>query len=445
MSTLSRVVWSEGMHLAQHHFQAQTRYFEDLTSFAVRSLFFEPWGLASCELDAEALLNGTVSLTHARGIMPDGLVFGFPEDGTPDPLDIRELFSPTEEAQLVYLAIPEYRQGAANTGPGARFSSAMVRVPDEITGEESRPVAVARKNFTLLLEGAPRDGLVTLPLARVRRDGTGHFIYDPEYIAPSVRIDASPRLMMMIARLIEILGSRAETLRVERAGAVGGAGAGNASREISGFWMSHALHSAIPGLRGLLEARAAHPEQLYAELARLAGALCTFALASHPRELPLYDHNDLSGCFSALERHILRHLEVVLPTGAVTVPLRRTDQFYFHAAITDARCFESGQWLLGVRSSIGQAMLGEHVPRLIKLCSAKFIQRLVREAHPALALQPVVTPPAVISPRFDTQYFIVQQSGPCWVSIRDTREVGVYVPDAIPDAEMELCIILKTS
>ena len=89
MTSLSRVVWSEGMHLAQHHFQAQARYFEELTGFALQNLFFAPWGLASGELDAEALLNGTVSVTHATGIMPDGLVFSFPDDPAPEPLEIR--------------------------------------------------------------------------------------------------------------------------------------------------------------------------------------------------------------------------------------------------------------------------------------------------------------------------------------------------------------------
>src|SRR5688500_17716350 len=68
MRVLSPVVWSEGMHLAQHHFQAQGRYFEELTEYALSSLFFQPYGLVRCELDGEALLNGTVSLTHARGI-----------------------------------------------------------------------------------------------------------------------------------------------------------------------------------------------------------------------------------------------------------------------------------------------------------------------------------------------------------------------------------------
>ena len=40
------------------------------------------------------------------------------------------------------------------------------------------------------------------------------------------------------------------------------------------------------------------------EMLRLGGALCTFALDSHPRDLPLYDHNNLSECFERLDRHI---------------------------------------------------------------------------------------------------------------------------------------------
>ncbi len=432
------------MHLAQHHFQAQARYFEELTGFALQSLFFEPWGLASGELDAEALLNGTVSLTHATGIMPDGLVFSFPEDAAPPPLEIRELFSPTEEAQRVYLAIPAYRAGAANTGgPEARFSAGSLRMPDDLTGDDPRPVGVAQKNFRLLLEGMPQDGLVVLPIARVRRDGSGHFIYDPEYVPPCVRIGASTRLLALGARLVEILDSKAATLQAERATAASKAGSGYASREVASFWLSHALHSSIPAIRGLVEARACHPEQLFAELARLGGSLCTFALASHPRTLPLYDHSDLGGCFGALDRHIREHLEVVLPTGGLTIPVAPTkERFYFGALVDDGRAFTGARWFLGVRSSGKQADTAERVPRLVKLCSAKFIVRLVKEAHPALALEPVPTPPAAISPRFDTQYFLIQQAGPCWASIQDTHQVGIYVPDAIPDPELELCILL---
>ncbi len=444
MSTLSRVVWSEGMHLAQHHFQAQTRYFEDLAAFTVRSLFFEPWGLTACDLDAEALLNGTVSITHAAGIMPDGLTFSFPDEAPPLPVGVAELFSPTQDAQLIYLAIPEYRPGAANASPEARFVADTVRIPDEVSGDEPRPVAIARKNFRILLEDAPRDGLTAMPIARVRRDGSGHFAYDPDYVPPCLRIGASARLLTLGARLLEVLESRADALRAERQGAgSSAAGAGYAAREVSSFWLSHALHSSIPALRGLLEARAAHPEQLYLELSRLAGALTTFALASSPRTLPRYDHLELGGCFSALERHILQHLEVVLPTGGLTVALRRVAESFFAGAVPDARCYTGAQWFLGVRGQVPKAELAEHVPQLVKMCSAKHIERVVREARPALALDPIATPPAAISPRFDTQYFAIQLGGPCWLLIQETKEVGLYVPASIPGAELELCFLLK--
>ena len=115
MKQLSQIVWNEGMHLAQHHFQAQSRFFEDSVQFALTSLFFKPYGLVACELDVEALRNDTVSLVHARGIMPDGLPFDIPaSDPSLAALPIRERFSPTSDSHLVLLGIPAYRPDQAN-------------------------------------------------------------------------------------------------------------------------------------------------------------------------------------------------------------------------------------------------------------------------------------------------------------------------------------------
>jgi len=79
MKLLSRVVWAEGMYLAPQHFQAQNRYFEEAVHFATASLWRDAYGLAACQLDADALRNGTVSLLHARGMFQDGLPFDIPE------------------------------------------------------------------------------------------------------------------------------------------------------------------------------------------------------------------------------------------------------------------------------------------------------------------------------------------------------------------------------
>jgi len=134
MKQLSRVVWNEGMHLAQHHFQAQSRYFEDAIQFALSNLFFAPYGLAGCELDHEAIRNDTISLLHARGILPDGLSFDIPgSDGPPESLEVRELFSPTQESHLVLLTIPAYQPGRSNfalNGDGAGFAPTRKTPPN---------------------------------------------------------------------------------------------------------------------------------------------------------------------------------------------------------------------------------------------------------------------------------------------------------------------------
>src|SRR5579863_621619 len=115
MKHLSKVVWSEGMYLGPHHFQAQGRYFEDTVQFGVSSLCFEPYGLIGYQLDAEALRNGTVSLVHARGVFPDGLPFHMPEsDPLPAARNIADLFPPTHESLDVMLAISPRVAGAVN-------------------------------------------------------------------------------------------------------------------------------------------------------------------------------------------------------------------------------------------------------------------------------------------------------------------------------------------
>ena len=106
------------MYLGPHHFQAQARYFEDAIHFAASSLWFAGYGLATCELDAEAMRNGTLSLVRARGIMPDGLAFEMPDcDPLPAPRNIGESFPPLSDRLTVHLGIPAYRPSAVNCAP----------------------------------------------------------------------------------------------------------------------------------------------------------------------------------------------------------------------------------------------------------------------------------------------------------------------------------------
>jgi len=435
------------MPLAQQHFQGQSRYFERSIAAALTSLHHKPYGLAGIELDVEALRNGTVALLHARGITPDGLPFNFPEaDPLPEPRDIRALFTPTQDVQCVHLVIPSYRPGGPNCAleddpeeRDRRFVAAVALTPDETTGEDSKPVGVARKNFALLLDGELREGLVSLPIAQIRRDGAGQLAYDSEYVPPVLQIGASDRVMGLLQRLVEILDAKADALTQagrERPGA---------PRDVASYWLAHAMQTALVGLRHHLTVRRSRPEALYLELSRLAGALCTFALDAHPRTLPSYDHDHLGDCLTALDRHIRAHIDLTASSNAIAVPLDRTRKLLLTGTVTDRRCFGPSRWVLGAR--LGGAgdptPLVAAVPQLVKLCSAQHIARLVKEAFPGLPLEHLPIPPSGVAATPGTQYFQVGQTGPCWASLTQTGGVGIYVPQALAEVEIELWVLLQ--
>jgi type VI secretion system protein ImpJ len=448
MRSLCRVVWSEGMYLGPHHFQLQSRYFEDSTRFATSSLWFAPYGVAGCQLDADALQNGTVSVLHARGIFADGLAFALPEsDAAPAARAIANLFPPARDTLTVMLAVPDRKSGARNCAlngeesNSVRYLAQNETVHDENTGIDERRVSVGRKNLRLLLDTESTEGMTTLPIARIMRDGAGHFVFDPSFVPPCLQISASESLMLMLRRLIDILDAKSAAMSRTPGGA---SFAEFSSREIASFWLLHAVNSGLAPLRHLWIAKRGHPEELYLEMSRLAGSLCTFAMESHPRDVPLYDHDHLGETFGALDRYIRTHLETIVPTNCISIPLTPGEKYFYEGEVTDQRCLNRSRWILAVRAAVGEVDIISKTPPLVKVCSTAFVPELVRRALPGMALSHLPTPPPAVSARVDTQYFSISKGGPCWDHIMKTRRVGVYVPGDLPEVELDLLVVLES-
>ena len=451
MKHLSKVVWFEGMYLAPHHFQAQTQSFEDLIQLSTSNLWFEPYGLVGFQLDEEALRNGNVTLIHARGIFPDGLAFHMPDaDRLPASRLIAEIFPPTLESTIVYLAVPTHREQGPNCLLDAqteedhiRFAAETRSLNDDNTGRDDRSVQVARKNIRFLLDFEDREGMVCLPIARVMRDGTGRLLSDPRFIPPCLQISASERLMMISQRLIGILDEKSATLSRARGASARGI-AGFSSEEIASFWFVHTINTSLAVLRHICSSERGHPEQLYLEMARLGGGLCTFGLDSHPQTLPKYDHLNLGQCFQDLDEHIRAHLELVVPSNCISVPLKQTGRYFYEGQITDQRCLGRSRWLFAIRSEIGELELISRTQRLVKICSSKLLPEVVKAALPGLALSPLPVPPSAVAPKVESQYFGISRTGTAWEQIVETRGVGVYVPGELPNPEIELLVILDS-
>jgi type VI secretion system protein ImpJ len=277
-----------------------------------------------------------------------------------------------------------------------------------------------------------------MPLARVRADGSGHFIYDPLFVPPLLRVGASRRLKAVLQGVLEMLEAKGAALKQQPSSL---SMSEMATNEIMGLWLAHAVYSGVAPLRHHTEFGRSHPRDVYKDLIRLAGALCTFSLESHPRDIPLYDHDRLGDVFATLDRQIRRQLEVVIPQQSFSVALKRSEPNLHVAPLQDARALGRAEWILRIRSSAPMSRVISEVPRTVKVCSAEHVMKLVARAGQALALEHLQVPPASISPRVGSQYFRVRRQGPSWELIEGRKTVGVYVPDALPDAEVELVVI----
>ena len=203
MKFLSRVVWSEGMHLGPHHFQTQSRYFEDSLWFLSGNLRQNPWGLIHFSLDLEAIRNGSAVLAFASGIFPDGLIFDLPgSDVAPPAVNLTELFTPTDTELILHLAVPSRRDHGldcdASTTAGTRYSPIERSLRDETISQDEFPVTFGRKNLVLLSQAQLSQTSVSIPVARVRRDGRGGFLTDPDFIPPCLRISANEPLILLL-------------------------------------------------------------------------------------------------------------------------------------------------------------------------------------------------------------------------------------------------------
>ncbi len=153
-------------------------------------------------------------------------------------------------------------------------------VIDESTGADPLRVRFAARNLRLLLDDELTDEFVSMPIGRIRRDGRGQFQVDGDFIPPVLQLAACDALLELTRRTVSLLEAKGSALSATMSSAPSGAAGGAAAyvgNELATRWLLHAVRSADAPLRHLLLTRRAHPERLFLELSRLAGALSTLA------------------------------------------------------------------------------------------------------------------------------------------------------------------------
>lgn len=447
MRQLEPVIWTKGTLLNPQHLQVQDRFLEDTLQFQIGALSFRPWGFSRLRIDQQALASGQFAVSEASGIFPDGLLFDVPaSDPGPAARSIADAFDPDQEFLDVSLAVPRMRVPGVNVSSNGRDSDARYRaeyamVRDENTGQAEKPVQVARKNLRILFEGESQEGNSALRLARVQRTPAGLYQLAPHFVPPLLDIAASDYLVAIVRRLVEILTARSSSLSGTRRQKNQSLADFTAS-DIASFWLLYSINSHFPVFRHLFETSGGHPESLYSAMLSLAGCLTTFSLTIHPRDLPDYDHDDLGGCFTALDEKLRLLLETVVPSNFVSLPLKMVQPSIYATALAEDRFLEKTRMYLAITCDISPADVISKAPYLVKICSATHIEHLVRQALPGVPLTHVPSPPSSIPAKLKYQYFSLDQSGPAWEAVSRARNFAAYIPGDLPNAQAELVILL---
>lgn len=453
MKQLQPVIWSKGTFLQPQHLQTQDRYLESLLHFRQESLRFAPYGFTQLVLSQQALASGQVAIERASGLMADGLAFDIPgSDNAPEAKPIAAWFEPVGGVAPphldLYLAVPAYRTGGANMSrpqvqQDGRFLVETVLVNDENSGQAQKPIQVARKNFRILTEFEVGEGVTSIRLARIHKNEAGQFALDHSFVPPLLDIASSDHIMGLVRRTVELLAAKSANLagmRRQKNLTL----ADFTSGDIANFWLLYTINSSLPVVRHAFESRHGHPEDLYAELTALAGAMTTFSSDMSPADLPIYQHEELGTSYRDLCDRIHKLLESTVPTNFVSIPLKAMQPSVWAAALDDEKLLRNTRFYLAVSADIGEGELIQRTPILAKVCSASHIEHLVRNALPGVPLTHLPVPPSTIPVKLNYQYFALNQVGGAWEAVTRSRNVALYAPSELALVKAEVIVVFPS-
>jgi type VI secretion system protein ImpJ len=447
MKQLQPVLWSKGTFLTPQHLQLQDKFLEDSMNFRVQALNFCAWGFSELVLDQELLTEGQLAVSRASGIFPDGLVFEIPgSDQPPSSKSLAEFFDPGMNDLDIYLTVPDYKDKGLNVAaPGqttsSRYVAEIAAIRDENTGTGEKPVQIARKNLRLLAANESREGSSVLRIANVEKTETGSFRLNPRFVPPLLEVRANDYLQGLISGILEILSAKSSQLSASRR-QKNLSLADFTTADIANFWLLYTVNSNIPVLSHIFQGQRCHPEELFSALTALGASLTTFSPTIRPRDLPVYDHSNLSKVFTELDEKLRILLETVVPTNVVSLPLKHVKNTVYATSIDQDKYLNNTRMYLAVSADANDETILRSVPQLVKACSATHIEQLISKALPGIPLTYISSPPSAIPVKMKYQYFSLNQSGAAWESVTRARNFAVHVPAEIPNPQMELVILL---
>lgn len=449
MNDRQPVVWFEGMTLDPHHFQQWDRYQSGQLNARIRALLRYDWGVSHLEIDRERLANGEAAVQRARGVLPDGYPFDIPDsDRAPAPRAVQDVFPATEESVGLFLVLPTERQVGSNvtlqnghSRQETRFVAETALLPDTNTGGDERQVELARTNFALRFGFESLGSYTALQIARIVRSGAG-FALDEAFVPPVLNIRASERLQTITRRTLELLVSRSgalwerrQSITVQRELSPG---------DVTSLQLLATLSTYIPLVNHHYGGPGCHPEELYRTLLALAGQLSASVANARvrPRDLPAYDHADLTGCFNALDEIVREMLGGAAPPQnyrSIPLTLQREN---LYVARVESEALRRAQLFLVTRSGdLNETQLVADLPQMLRVASPANIDAVLRSYTRALTIEHTYRLPSGMPVDQQATYFELQKRGPFWEAIVESGALAIFLPREFGSIDLKLIAV----
>lgn len=443
---MQKTVWYEGMKLDPHHFQQSDRYSNYYINSRLLMINSNNWGLKSLVVDNAALAGGNFSLVSCSGIMPDGMIFNFPEnDSLPKSRNFEGIFSATSEKLSVYLALPvEHSSGKnCNLDEGqfadtTRYLMQNIDVVDFNTGSNLRSIGIAKPNFQFRFEDESLEDFVSIKLGEISRSSDGKYKMESQFIFPCLEISASEVLLTHVRNILSTLVSKSKELKAQTA--IQKPELSITQVEI--LLMLQAVNSIIPLLNYYHNSKHIHPEVLYSFLLGVIGELSTFSNSElRIDSLPVYDHKHLTEIFEQVvnEIQIMLNVQKTIERKDLVIQLRRQAETLFVGQLSPNHI--SAQFFIAVTGDIPEKKIITELPKNIKISAYEEIFAVHQAGIQGVTVEYVARPPAGVSVNEKAHYFKINKEGRFWEKIVQKNNIAFFIASEFKSLQMELVLL----
>ena len=447
MSKTTKVLWGEGLFLRPQHFQLQDQFHENALNEVARTLHPYYWGVRCVKFDTVALANGQLRVEELSLIFPDGGIYDAPGTDVPPAALNLATMPDNAESCTIYLAISPLKEygensvdGDAQNGQVVRYIRRHAERPDLFTQAIPAEVTTLEHWVRLLPDAESREQFVTLPIARIRRSGTGGYQLDTDFIPPSSSIKASAALQLMTRQVLDILQAKVDALyghhREPSKNVIE-----FRSGDIASFWLLHTASQYYASLFHLFQNPRLHPERLFQEMLSLAGALMTFSKSYSLSDLPSYVHEQPTPSFFKIDRIIRDLLETVISTRYFAIALTEVKPSFWNGRLESDKINDSTVFYLAVSSTLPAAELVDAIPLRIKVGAPDDVEKFVLSAMPGVRLTYAPQVPAAVPVRPGHYYFALENKGALYERMLKSQALGIYAPSNFPDLKLELIAV----